>query len=144
MDLKTLQQEWKTDSKIDPLILGDQALGIPSLHSKYLALLSDEKVKFRKLTIEKKRLERKLSEYYHGKLDGKDIGREPYQCIVSTRSQLEKLLESDTDMIVIDDKVSESEEVILFIKEVIYSINGRSFVIKNYIDWNKWLNGGSL
>jgi len=144
MKLSDLQTEWKADSKIEPMTIAESAIGVPNLHSKYLTFLSSERVRLRALVAERAILEKKLEDYFEGRIDGRDIGRGPFQHVVSTKSKLEKLINSDPEMMAVNLAMVESEEIVGFLKEVITSINGRNFTIKNYIDYQRWLNGGSL
>jgi hypothetical protein len=38
-------------------------------------------------------------------------------------------------------KIGVQQEIVEYLKAILQSINGRSFVIKNFIEERKWLNG---
>ena len=141
LKLSEIQELWSVDSKINPNDVGNESLNIPLLHSKYLNIMSKERLIYKALLEKKKQISSTLEDYYDGKIDGRDIGREPCQIKYSTKSQLEKAVESDKEIIQINLKIAASEEIVLFCKEVIHSINQRNFIIKNYIDFKKFTEG---
>lgn len=141
MDIKEYREEWQKDSKIDNTKIDLESLKISELHSKYLNFLSAERLRYRKLLEEKAKLEQKLTDYYEGVIDGKDIGREPFQLKLTTNSQITKRVQADKEYIACNLKISLVEESTLFLKEVLGSINQRSFNIKNYIEWCKFMGG---
>lgn len=53
MKLADIMNEWDKDSKIDEANLATESIGVPRLHSKYLRILTTEKVILNNLIIEK-------------------------------------------------------------------------------------------
>ena len=76
MKLGEIQTEWKNDSKINQLELGDEAVRTPTLHAKYLTVLSNVKLQLRKAESDYNNMRRLKYRYYRGEL---------------TQSELEKL-----------------------------------------------------
>jgi hypothetical protein len=143
MNIKDYQTEWSKDCKIDYARVHEESLNISVLHSKYMNFLSSERLKYRSLTEKKKKLESKLHDYYEGIIDGKDIGREPFQIRLATKTQVDKRVDNDIETVKVNLEVAFAEENVLFLKEVINAINQRSFNIRNYIEYVKF-SGGSL
>ena len=54
MTLDELLENWKADSEIDRTELGNEAIKIPQLHSKYFKFYSTERLTLRKLEEEAK------------------------------------------------------------------------------------------
>lgn len=142
MNLQELQKEWEKDSAIDYTQMEIETLAVSRLHSKYLNYLSTYKVALRKLLDKKNHLSVQLFDYYEGKSDGMSLERAPFQ-LVLTKSGAEKRVEVDELMLPINSKIIEVEEIIFYLKEVIQSINQRTWQLKNYIEYMKW-SGGSL
>ena len=61
MTLEEILESWEQDCIVDKTELAEEALKIPNLHSKYLRILSTEKLKLKKLESEYKIL--KLERY---------------------------------------------------------------------------------
>lgn len=78
--------------------------------------------------------------YFLGEIDGKDINRPPFQ-LKLTKTNAEKALLGDQEYMAVIRKIRIQEEKLLFLKEVVDQINRRSFHIKNYIEYKKWLKG---
>lgn len=135
---------WKKDCKIDETELSLESLNVPSLHAKYLKIYSNEKLKLRSLNLKKKDLKVRLSDYYKGDLnnpeDLKEIGREPWPKKV-LKQDLYDYVEGDVDMIALNTKIVYQEEFVDVLTEIIKSINGRGYVIKNSIDFLKFTMG---
>ena len=142
MTLNEYISTWATDSQINPTKMLQESLEVPRLHAKYLAFLSIERKKFRKLQQQQVSFKSKLIDYYTGVIDGKDIGKPPHQ-ITETKASAERKADVDVDYVKINLALIEQEEIVLFLKEVVTSINKRSFDIKNHIDYLKFTNGTS-
>jgi hypothetical protein len=140
MSLQKYIQEWIKDSILDKSKIDTESLKVPLLHAKYLQFLSNERLQLKNLDQDKKKLEQNLEDYYTGKIDGKSINREPYQ-IVETKTSAQKRIESDPQIIKFNKDYIEKEEIVLFLKEVIISLNQRGFAIKNHIDYMRFIKG---
>ena len=56
MNIEEIIEQWQEDTKIDKTELGDEALRIPPLHSKYMNILTRERLMLRKLEADMKKL----------------------------------------------------------------------------------------
>ena len=54
MNIEDIMDMWTADAKIDDVDLDRESLGVPNLHAKYLKVLYQQKLKLRKLNIQKK------------------------------------------------------------------------------------------
>ena len=144
MKIDDVVEMWQKDCKIDETELSLESLNVPSLHAKYLKIYSNEKLKLRSLNLKKKDLKVRLSDYYKGDLnnpeDLKEIGREPWPKKV-LKQDLYDYVEGDVDMIALNTKIVYQEEFVDVLTEIIKSINGRGYVIKNSIDFLKFTMG---
>jgi hypothetical protein len=141
MHLSDYQNEWKNDAKIVSDALDSESLNIPVLHSKYLTYLSNERRLYKKLAITKESKIVTLTDYYSGVIDGRDIGRQPWAIREGSKASVQKRVEGDAEILKIQNVLDEKEEIVLFLKEVIISINQRNFIIKNAIDYMRWSQG---
>jgi Zn-dependent M16 (insulinase) family peptidase len=139
--LKYYQEQWEIDSVIDKDAIEDESLKVPRLHSKWMNFLSTERSIYKKLQKKKEQQLQVLEDYYNGIIDGKDIGRDPFQITV-TKAGAKSRAENDELTVKIQNILDDKEEIVLFIKEVVTSVNFRNSTIKNHIDWMRWSQGG--
>lgn len=134
MNFEKIREMWEKDSVINDVKLDEESLRIPQLHSKYLNLYSDYIMLKEKYELEQKIILRELWEYYSGKSE------KPFEL---------KLLKQDIPMYIESDeryqnnlnKIKYYSGIVSFLKEVLSSINSRSFIIKNSIEFKKFING---
>ena len=141
MNLEQIQEMWEKDSKIDPDNLHDESLKIPQLHSKYYTLyntitLLRERAREQ---YDKVRLER--YNYYTGKATAEVYAEEPFPYKVREKDAIQRHLEADDKMNKIDMKIKYYDIMLKFLEEIIRNISGRTYQIKNAIEWNKFQAG---
>lgn len=145
MNIEEIMDMWIIDAKIDDVELDRESLSVPNLHAKYLKLLYQEKLKLRRLSIQKKTLVKVLSEYYKGDLnnpvDLEEIKREPWSRTV-LKQDINSYIESDNEMIKLFTKIAYQEEMVGVLEDILRAINNRGFHIKSAIDWRKLTNFG--
>jgi len=141
MNLEQIQEMWEKDSKIDPDNLHDESLKIPQLHSKYYTLyntitLLRERAREQ---YDKVRLER--YNYYTGKATAEVYAEEPFPYKVREKDAIQRHLEADDKMNKVDMKIKYYDIMLKFLEEIIRNISGRTYQIKNEIEWNKFQAG---
>jgi hypothetical protein len=143
--LSELQEMWKEDAKIDMTNLGHEAAKVPTLHAKYLALLTSTKLKLRKLESDMYSLRRLRERYYKGELSKEELhelGWEQYLFNRPLNNQMQSVLDADSLVIEHIEKVEYYKTVVYQLEQIIKSINSRTWDIKSTIDWYKFTNGG--
>ena len=144
MNLDDIKKMVEKDSVVDQTLLDQEALKTPQIHSKYLNLLNDEILRFKKLETEYKQLFRLKWEYYTGKMNKEELNKlewEPFQHKI-LRQDVHIYLDSDTELCLIRDRKSYSETKVKYLEDVIKSINNRNWHIRNAIEWRKFMHGG--
>ena len=63
MKLSEIIEEWKHDAKIDNVELDRESLHIPNLHAKYLAILSEHRMKLKGLYLKRRNTVGKMSKH---------------------------------------------------------------------------------
>ena len=143
MKLEDIQELWSSDSVIDDTELDAESIKIPEIHNKYLKIFSDEKLRLVRLYSKSKELRRLKWLYYTGKLDEQTLKNLEWDVfdldIKKNRHDLEMFLESDKDIIELNDKVEYQKEKINYLETIIKSLSTRGFLIKNSIEWKKFL-----
>jgi len=142
MNLSEIQDQVKRDLKINDLELDIESLRIPSLHSKYLQLLTENSLKLKKAIGELSVLKRNKWIYYTGKAPEevyKEKGDFPLK--LKTKDEERTFIEADEDIQKKKTEVEYYEAVVDYLQEIVKQIGQRNFQIKNAIDWRKFEAG---
>jgi len=141
MNLEQIQDMWEKDSKIDPDNLHDESLKVPQLHSKYYTL-------YNTITLLRERAREQYSKvrlerynYYTGKAPAEVYVEEPFPYKVREKDAIQRHLEADDKMNKVDMKIKYYDIMLKFLEEIIRNISGRTYQIKNAIEWNKFQSG---
>ena len=141
MNLEKIQEMWEKDSQIDPDNLHDESLKIPQLHSKYYTL-------YNTITLLRERAREQYSKvrlerynYYTGKATAEVYAEEPFPYKVREKDAIQRHLEADDKMNKVDMKIKYYDIMLKFLEEIIRNISGRTYQIKNAIEWNKFQAG---
>jgi len=147
MTLEQILEMWKTDSQIDDLRLDEASKKTILLHSKYLELVTVNKLQLKKRQFEFKILLKNKWLWYNGKLTKDqidDLGWE-YDALNGL-----KILKGEMDYYYdADPHIQESQSRIEYLKtlvetleEIMGNIRWRHSTIKNMIDWRRFESGG--
>ena len=145
MKLEEIQELWSSDSIIDDTELDAESTKIPETHNKYLKIFSEEKLRLVRLDSKAKELKRLKWLYYTGKLDERSLKNLEWDVfdldVKKNRHDLEMFLESDKDIIELNDKIEYQKEKLNYLETIIKSLSTRGFLIKNSIEWKKFIMG---
>mgnify|MGYP000724554739 CR=1 FL=1 len=145
MNIETILNDWSEDCKIDETNLSHESTNIPILHSKYISMYTNAKLSRLRIYEKRKEIKRKLTEYYSGDLnnpeDIKEIGREPFNKKL-LNTQVQTYVDSDDEMININLKIGYQDELIKLLEDIVKTIHTRNFIIKNSLDYQRFMNGG--
>lgn len=143
MTVQDIHDMWKVDGKINGVELADESLKIPQLHGKYLNFLSDNRTTLKRMRLKLKQLLLEKDEYYSGRMATDKLvakGLKPFPHKVM-KGDLEKYVNADKEVIELQLKIADKEEMISVLESIIDQINKRTFVIGNAIKWNQFTNG---
>lgn len=143
MKLEEIHAMWDTDCEINRMELGEESLRLPKLHSKYLQMMSSEKLILRRLEESRKELVKLKHDYYRGIISEEELkenGWAPFQLSV-LKSDIPLYLEADQDIIRINLKIAAQQEKVDVLEAIVRSINNRGYLIKNAIDFEKFKVG---
>lgn len=145
MNIDDLMEEWSKDSKIDETEPGRELAKIPSLHAKYLRIMTHHNLLAKKFMADFNKAKKTKWEYYSGDLNNPEdlevLGLEPW---------LKKTLRQDIPMYIDSDpllnniliKKTVHQEVVDFCGSVLKELNNRTWQLKSFIDWEKFTSGG--
>ena len=144
MKLDEIQNMWEQDCNIDDNYLGEAATITPKLHSKYIRLLIDAKLKHSKLNSDYNQLRKTKFRYYRGEMSRHelaDLEWEQYQGTKPLKNEMDEILTGDTDLNNIHIKIEYITAMIYLLESILGQIRSRDFQIKNGIEWKKFLAG---
>jgi hypothetical protein len=143
MNIERIKEIVEADLKIDGTELGDESIRIPQLHGKYLNIYHDECLILRKLDVDLNTLRKKKWEYYNGKMSQQELaqlGWEPFGHRI-LRQDMDTYMNADEDLIRVCSKIDLQKAKVEYLDSVIKSINNRQWVIRNAIEWRKFMSG---
>jgi len=144
MRLTEIQEEWKKDSKINELDLGNESIRTTTLHAKYLTILSNVRLQLRKAESDYNNLRRVKYRYYRGELSHEELSDLKWEQYLGTKplkNEMDEYLVCDEDLNTLQDKIEYCKTVVYTLEQIIKSINSRSWDIRTAVDWQKFTNG---
>ena len=140
MDLETLQEQVDKDLKINDTELDLESLKTPQLHNKYMKHYTKFKLMLTRAETDYSQVKRQKWEYYTAKADASVYAEKPFDLKV-LRTDVDKYIESDEEMIKAKQKVEYLQAVVDYLDKTLRQITNRTFTIKNAIDWRKFTSG---
>ena len=141
MNLEQIQEMWEKDSHIDPDNLHDESLKIPQLHSKYYTLYNTITLLRERAREQYSKVRLERHNYYTGKATAEVYAEDPFPYKVREKDAIQRHLDADDKMNKIDMKIKYYDVMLKFLEEIIRNISGRTYQIKNAIEWNKFQAG---
>ena len=146
IDLKSILEMWTIDSEIGQNDLDETSRKTPSLHSKYLELLSNHKLLHKKAEFAQKTLLKDKWLYYNGKMDQETIEEkgwdpDPFDGLKILKGEMDYYYDSDPEIQRSEEKIQYYKTAIETLTEIINNINWRHQTIKNMIEWRKFQSG---
>lgn len=143
MKIEEIRNLIEQDSKIDSSALDIEALRLPQIHNKYLCLLMDEKLTLTKLDSDFKILNKNKWLYYSGKMSQEQLSNlnwTPFDLSL-LRTDLDRFIDSDTDVILLYNRVLIQKEKVNYIEQVVKLISNKIWNIRAALDWIKFTQG---
>lgn len=146
-----IKSEWGKDTEIDFQFKDKQysedlarlSLEIPFQHNKYLNHYTDLNQIKTSLEFEIRKLVREKREYYSGEADPKVYAEKPFGSSIKTAEKMKVYLESDEEIINLEAKIKFVDQILSYLDQVLRMISQRNYHIKNAIEWEKFINGGT-
>ena len=140
MTLDELKMEVYLSLKVNDERLDTEALKNQELYAKYLDHKSRFELLLHKAKGDYKKMYREKWEYYGGKSDANVYVTKPFDLKV-LKSDLSIYIESDEEIIQIENKIVYLETVCKYVDGVMKAISGRGWDIKNAIQWKNFEAG---
>ena len=145
MNLEAILALWQDDSVLNPTNLASESLKTPSLHHKYLTILTHERMNYHRIDGELKRLKTEKMQWF----DEGDSEETRELGWVFPRNRGGKIhkpdqityLEADPDYQKLMIKLLIQKEKITALESIINSINNRQWQIRNAVEYLKFTQG---
>ena len=141
MNLEQIQDMWEKDSHIDPDNLHNESLKIPQLHSKYYTIYNTITLLREKARDSYNRVRLERYNYYTGKAPAEVYVEDPFPYKVREKDAIQRYLDADDKLTTVDLKIRYYDVMLKFLEEIIKNISGRTYQIKNAIDWHQFQAG---
>lgn len=142
--IDSLEIEWKKDSTISITNMDDVSSNVPSLHAKYISILSHCKRDILKVEKQYLKMRRVRTGYYNGTMTRDDLAEYGWNQWLEKKplkTVLDELLQSDEHLIEIKMQIEELTICKDFLESVMKSIHSRTFDVRNCLEWFKYSNG---
>jgi hypothetical protein len=143
--METLEQVlkyWEKDAVIDSTEPGKELLRIPTIHNKYLNILTQHRIASKRAHSNYMRMKKVKWEYYTGKLSQEELeerGWEPFQ--FTLKSDISTYLESDDDLIKLLEKKMYHDETVSVIESIMNELKQRTWQLRDFITWERFIAG---
>lgn len=128
------------DMKIDMTQLDLESIKIPSLHHKYLRMLQQESITYKKLMNDMTIIKKDRWMYYMGKAEEAVYQAEPFDLKI-TRSEVDVFIDADPKITTLKAKIDYQQEKVKYLEEIVRGFNNRNWNIRNAIEWKKFISG---
>ncbi len=140
--LENILKLWESDAVMDQTEPSKELLKIPTLHSKYLNILTKHKIASKKAHFDYLKMKKIKTEYFGGKLSQEELqeyGWEPFQFVL--KSDMSTYLEADKDLIKLLEKKVYHDECISVIESIMQELKQRTWQLRDFISWEKFVAG---
>ena len=143
MKIEDIVAEWEKDSKIDPTEIGSESLNISRLHSKYMNMISHERLLLRKFEADMKVLRRDKYEMYTmgPTKEQLDMGWELPARGRIIKQDVQVYMESDREIIALSLRIGMQQEKVETLESIMRSIMSRGYQLKTALDHLKFTMG---
>ena len=141
--MEELIEQWEKDSKIDQTEPGKEITRIPLLHSKYNKYLSLHNLSGKKCITDINKMKKLKWLYYTGKMDQEqlqELGWEPFR--FTLKSDISVYIDGDEDLARLNQRKQYHEEASSFCINVMKEINARTYQLRAFIEWERFIQGG--
>ena len=141
-NLEQILKNWERDAEIDQTEPGKELIKIPTLHNKYLSILTKHKIASKKAHFDYLRMRKVRLDYYGGRMSQEELseyGWEPFQFVLKT--DINAYLEADANLIKLLEKKVYHEETVSVLESIMGELKNRHWELKSFIDWERFIGG---
>ena len=141
--IEELITQWEKDADVDSTEPGKEILRVPLLHSKYNKYLSLHNLSSKKCVNDINKMKKLKWLYYTGKMDQEqlqELGWEPFR--FTLKSDISVYIDGDEDLARLNQRKQYHEEASSFCINVMKEINARTYQLRAFIEWERFIQGG--
>jgi len=136
--------EWKVDAHIDESNISKEIIRVPYLHSKYLEYYIHFKQKVASADSKKNKTAWQKRQYFRGEMDAENLkknGWSQWNGLKPSATELNQLLEFDSDMNDLTRLVAEYKTSASGCEYILTQLKGREYALKSLIEYQRFLSG---
>jgi lysyl-tRNA synthetase class II len=144
-NIEDLMEMWSVDCQLDETEPGRELLKIPSLHAKYLRILSHHNLLLKQTLTSYNKLKKMKWEYYSGDLNNpEDLEKYNLEPWVkkTLRQDIPMYLDADQELNNLLLKKLFHQEIVDFCTGALKELHSRTFQLKSFIEWERFTSGG--
>ena len=144
MNIEEIHDMWAQDCEIDDNYLGESAITTPKLHSKYVKILINTKLKHTKYQSDYNQLRKTKFRYYRGELGREELQElqwAQWQGVKPLKNEMDEFLNGDSDLNTMKIKIDYLETMIYLLESILGQIKARDWQLKSAIEWKRFLAG---
>jgi hypothetical protein len=144
MNIEELHEMWESDCYIDDDHLDKASITTAKLHSKYLRILIQHKMKIAAYSSEYNNLRQIKFRYYRGELSREELAEQKWnqwQGIKPLKNEMDEFLNGDSDLNKINVKISYIKCMVEALESILGQIKARDWQIRNAVDFKKFIAG---
>lgn len=135
---------WDIDSEIDDNHLDASSIKTAKLHSKYLKILINAKMRKSKIDIDFNSLKKIKIKYYRGEMTREELAERnwvQYQYNKPLKNEMEEFLKGDDDLNKLLQRQQYVDNIIYATEAILAQLKQRDWQIRNSITWKTFLAG---
>jgi hypothetical protein len=144
MTIDEIQTMWDADCQMSDNHLGEEATKSALLHSKYIRLITQVKLKLTKARADYNTLRKNKFRYYRGELSREELlqlGWNQYQLIKPLKNEMDEILQGDLELINLNSKIEYLETMGYLLESILSQIKARDWQLKTAVEWKRFLAG---
>lgn len=144
MNIDEIQQMWEKDCEMSDNHLGEESTKTALLHSKYIKLMIQVKLKLTKARAEYNLLRKNKFRYYRGEMSKDELqaaGWDQWQGIKPLKNEMDEFISGDETLVTLNSKIEYLETMGYLLESILNQIKARDWQLKNAITWKQFLAG---
>jgi len=142
--IEEIQEMWSHDSRIDENHLDNASIELAKLHSKYINLLINTKLKITKLNYDYNIVRKNKFRWMRGELtrdELKELDWQQWSFNKPLKAEMEEMLTGDEDLAAMKIKIEYLEAMKYLLESILDAIKSLGWNIKNAIAFKQFIAG---
>jgi hypothetical protein len=132
VDFNELQEEVKRDVVFDESNVSNTIVKVPQLHTKYMNLLHQMQLQVIITENKYNKIYRKKYMYY----------RDDFEILLKGKDEIKLMVDSDEELVAVRSILQYEKTICEYLEGVVKQISGFSFLIRDFIEYEKFQAGG--